>query len=72
VFLDARIAEVLGDQDRPPPVRSPPGAAAPRALLDYKWQLNYFLQKWLEHCLSRNAHLNLHISADPATCAASD
>lgn len=72
VFLDARIAEVLGDQNRPPPSRLLHHAGPWRALLDYKWELNYFLQKWLEHCLSRNAHLNLHISVDPAACAASD
>lgn len=63
VFLDARIAEVLGDQERPPPPIS--RAAVPRALLDYKWQLNYFLQKWLEYCLSRDARINLHISSEP-------
>ena len=72
VFLDARIAEVLGDQDRPPPAHLVRHSAAPRALLDYKWELNYFLQRWLEHCLSRNAHLGLHISVDPAPCATSD
>ena len=72
VFLDARIAEVLGDQDRPPATHLLQRAAAPCALLDYKWKLNYFLQKWLEHCLSRKPNLHLHISADPAPCAASD
>lgn len=72
VFLDARIAEVLGDQGRPPPAHLPHRTDTPRALLDYKWELNYFLQKWLEHCVSRNAHINLHILVDPAACAASD
>jgi uncharacterized protein YqiB (DUF1249 family) len=24
----------------------------PEAILDYKWSLNYFLARWLEHCLS--------------------
>ena len=72
VFLDARIAEVLGDQDRPPPAHLLRRNGAARAVLDYKWKLNYFLQKWLEHCLSRKPNLHLHISADPAPCAASD
>lgn len=72
MFLDARIAEVLGDHDRPPPAQLFHGHTAPRALLDYKWQLNYFLQRWLEHCLSRRARLGLHILVDPAACAASE
>ncbi|NTV79110.1 MAG: DUF1249 domain-containing protein, partial [Clostridiales bacterium] len=21
------------------------------AIMDYKWRLNYFLSKWLDHCL---------------------
>lgn len=67
VFLDARIAEVLCDQDRPPPGHALRHAKLSRALLDYKWELNYFLQKWLEHCLSRNVLPILHVA-----CAASE
>lgn len=54
VFLDAKTAEVLC-ADAAPPVhdafqRHPP----PKLVLDYKWRLNYFLEKWLDHCLRHN------------------
>lgn len=54
VFLDAKTAEVLC-ADAAPTVhdafrRHPPA----KAVLDYKWRLNYFLEKWLDHCLSLN------------------
>lgn len=51
VYLDAQLAEVIRDNDRPDvsQVYKNPGAA--REIQDYKWRLNYFLQKWLDHCL---------------------
>jgi len=47
VYLDARAAEVLSDRPRP-------GEAPGRELMDRKWTLNYFLSRWLEHCLASN------------------
>ena len=51
VYLDANLAEVLRDHERPivstiykDPVQSV-------EIMNYKWRLNYFLQKWLDHCL---------------------
>ena len=48
VYLDARAAEVLGERGRPGPRR---GAQA-REAMERKWTLNYFLARWLEHCLA--------------------
>ena len=51
VYLDAQLAEVIRDHVRPAvdKVYKNPGSA--REIQDYKWRLNYFLQKWLDHCL---------------------
>lgn len=51
VYLDAQIAEVIRDNDRPAvdKVYQNPGRAL--EIQEYKWRLNYFLQKWLDHCL---------------------
>jgi uncharacterized protein YqiB (DUF1249 family) len=27
-------------------------------IMNYKWRLNYFLQKWLEQCLNKNYRFN--------------
>jgi len=45
VYWDARLAEALP----PPSMRIPPQQA-----LDDKWQRNYFLDRWLDHCLRAN------------------
>lgn len=50
VYLDARAVEVLSDNDRPCLVRAMEANPKPRQVLDYKWQLNYFLSRWLDHC----------------------
>lgn len=51
IYLDAKLAEVIRDQDRPAvdKVYQDPGSLV--EIQDYKWRLNYFLQKWLDHCL---------------------
>ncbi|GAB6068734.1 hypothetical protein JCM13664_20550 [Methylothermus subterraneus] len=46
VYLDARMVEALGDCER----AIQPTPAGPEAL-ERKWLLNYFLAKWLDHCL---------------------
>ncbi|BBL70446.1 DUF1249 domain-containing protein [Methylogaea oryzae] len=51
VFLDAKLAEVMCADSKPAvrdALRHNPSA---KAVLDYKWRLNYFLEKWLDHCL---------------------
>ncbi|ANE56346.1 MULTISPECIES: DUF1249 domain-containing protein [Methylomonas] len=51
IYLDAQLAEVIRDNDRPTvdKVYQDPGDLI--EIRDYKWRLNYFLQKWLDHCL---------------------
>lgn len=51
VYLDAQLAEVIRDDHRPAVDRVYSNAGAAREIRDYKWRLNYFLQKWLDHCL---------------------
>lgn len=48
VYLDVGMVEVLGDCERP--LRHPK-AEPGRQMLEHKWLLNYFLDKWLDHCL---------------------
>lgn len=54
VYLDAKMAEVISDYAH----KAVPQAFAhfgfSKAIMDYKWRLNYFLQKWLEHCLKQD------------------
>ena len=52
VCLDARTVEMVSDHYRPfvlDALRDEPTA---RDVLDYKWSLNYFLARWLDHCLA--------------------
>jgi uncharacterized protein YqiB (DUF1249 family) len=53
VYLDAQLAEVLSDHARAgvAQVFRDPGLS--REIMNYKWRLNYFLQKWLDHCLKK-------------------
>lgn len=51
VYLDVQLAEVIRDNDRPAVDRIYPNAGRFIEIQDYKWRLNYFLQKWLDHCL---------------------
>ena len=54
IYLDANLAEVLKDHHRPlvSKVYKDPGRIV--EIMNYKWRLNYFLQKWLDHCLQTN------------------
>jgi uncharacterized protein YqiB (DUF1249 family) len=52
VCLDARTVEMLSDTARPGVHEALRQRPEPEAILDYKWSLNYFLARWLEHCLS--------------------
>lgn len=51
IYLDAQLAEAIRDHDRPAvdKVYQNPGSLL--EIRNYKWRLNYFLQKWLDHCL---------------------
>ena len=54
IYLDANLAEVLKDHARTDvsQVYKDPGQTV--EIMNYKWRLNYFLQKWLDHCLKTN------------------
>lgn len=59
VYLDARAVEVLSDHARPhvhAALRNEPKA---REVMDYKWTLNYFLSRWLDHCLASDYRFGL-------------
>ncbi len=54
VYFDARAAEVLSDHARPVVREFLRNERKPREIMDYKWALNYFLSRWLDHCLACN------------------
>ncbi|MDD5578900.1 MAG: DUF1249 domain-containing protein [Methylobacter sp.] len=58
IYLDAQLAEVLNDHARASvsQVFKDPGLS--REIMNYKWRLNYFLQKWLDHCLKKDYRFN--------------
>jgi uncharacterized protein YqiB (DUF1249 family) len=51
IYLDANLVEVLKDHQRPivSSVYKDPRQSV--EIMNYKWRLNYFLQKWIDHCL---------------------
>ncbi|MCX7097994.1 MAG: DUF1249 domain-containing protein [Methylococcales bacterium] len=55
LYRDAQLAEVLSDHARASvsQVFKDPGLS--RDIMNYKWRLNYFLQKWLDH-ISRKGY----------------
>ena len=70
VSLDAKTCEVLSDHCRPSALDALRDAATARAILDYKWTMNYFLARWLDHCLSNQYRFGLS-QAMPMECCAS-
>ncbi|MCK5121581.1 MAG: DUF1249 domain-containing protein [Methylococcales bacterium] len=54
IYLDANLAEVLKDHVRPMVSKVYKDPAQTIEIMNYKWRLNYFLQKWLDHCLKTN------------------
>lgn len=54
LYLDAQLAEVLSDHARPSVNRVIKDTGLCREIMNYKWRLNFFLQKWLDHCLTKN------------------
>lgn len=51
VCLDSRTVEMLSDWARTHVHEALRDAASTESVLDYKWNLNYFLSRWLDHCL---------------------
>lgn len=58
LYLDAKLAEVLSDHAREPVAQVYRDPGSLRQIVDYKWRLNYFLHKWLEHCLNKDYSFN--------------
>ena len=53
IYLDAQLAEVLSDHARPNVNFVVKDFGLCREIMHYKWRLNFFLQKWLDHCLAK-------------------
>jgi uncharacterized protein len=53
LYLDAQLAEVMSDQARSPIALAFKDKSLSIDIMNYKWRLNYFLQKWLDHCLKK-------------------
>jgi len=51
VYFDVCIAEVLRDHKRIEVAHAITDISQSKEIMDYKWRLNYFLEKWLDHCL---------------------
>jgi uncharacterized protein YqiB (DUF1249 family) len=56
IYLDAQLAEVIRDNQHPTVAQRYKNPGLIEDIRDYKWRLNYFLQKWLDHCLGINYH----------------
>lgn len=51
IYLDANMVEVLKDHARNDVSKVYKDPVQSVEIMNYKWRLNYFLQKWLDHCL---------------------
>lgn len=58
IYRDAKLAEVLSDHARASVADVFKDASNSRDIMNYKWRLNYFLQKWLDHCLKKDYQFN--------------
>ncbi|MEQ1557546.1 MAG: DUF1249 domain-containing protein [Methyloglobulus sp.] len=53
LYLDAQLAEVISDHARASVNHVFKDFGLSREIMNYKWRLNFFLQKWLDHCLTK-------------------
>lgn len=51
LYFDVCIAEVLRDYKRIEVASAINDIGRSKDIMEYKWKLNYFLEKWLDHCL---------------------
>ncbi len=51
IYRDAQLAEVIRDHDQTDVAQAVHKISPIQEVIDYKWSLNYFLDKWLDHCL---------------------
>ena len=68
VCMDSRTVEMLSDHVRPTVRDALRNEPAARLVMDYKWKLNYFLARWLDHCLASNYRFD--VSGGEADCPA--
>ena len=54
LYFDVCIAEVLRDYKRIEVASAIEDIGRSKEIMDYKWKLNYFLDKWLDHCLKND------------------
>ena len=54
IYLDAQLAEVLSDHARVSVTKVFQDPGLSQEIMNYKWRLNYFLEKWLDHCLTKD------------------
>jgi len=54
IYLDAQLAEVMSDQAHSSIAVAFKDKSLSKDIMNYKWRLNYFLQKWLDHCLKKD------------------
>jgi len=59
LYLDAQLAEVMSDQAHSSIAVAFKDKGLSKDIMNYKWQLNYFLQKWLDHCLKKDYHFSV-------------
>jgi uncharacterized protein YqiB (DUF1249 family) len=52
ICFDSKTVEVLRDAGRPSVGEAFEGLPSAAEVLDYKWTLNYFFARWLDHCLA--------------------
>ncbi len=58
IYFDAQSVEVLRDNARPMVQQALNKSASAQEVMDYKWELNYFFEKWLTHCLKDHYQFN--------------
>lgn len=58
VYLDTKSAEVLRNTFHPQVTHAFKKNPSPETILDYKWTINYFLEKWLDHCIEQGYRFN--------------
>jgi len=69
LYLDAQLAEVMSDQAHSSIAVAFKDKGLSKDIMNYKWQLNYFLQKWLDHCLKKDYQFSVMADAAALICS---
>lgn len=65
IYLDAQLAEVISDHARGSVAQVFDDPGLSKDIMNYKWRLNYFLQKWLDHCLKQHYQFSIKTLKSP-------